>query len=506
MATATKKTTTKTKAKTTSKTSSPKQVDRKKVEEILSVFEEISKIPRCSGNEVQIGQWLLDWASAQQLEARRDPVGNVLIKVPASKGYEKSKTVVIQGHQDMVCQKVPDSSHDFSKDPLELVSDGEWLSASGTTLGADNGIAVALAVVFAKDKSVKHPPLELLFTVQEEVGLAGVEGLQPDFIEGEILLNLDSEEEGEFTIGCAGGQNSNLALPLECIEVPGYHRPYKLVAGGMKGGHSGTDINAQRANAIKVLCRVLNAMMAEDDIRVAFIAGGTLHNAIPRDAEAIVFVPEHRIEHHRQLVATQEKTLKDEYKQTDPKLKLSFEPCQVQDNRAILPGCGKRAIDFLLALPHGVAAMSTEIEGLVETSNNLAIVKVEEGKLKVTSSQRSSVMSRLKAHTNCIEAVARLAGAEAYSSEGYPAWEANWDSPLVALCKQVYQKTFRTEPEIKVIHAGLECGQIGDKYPGMEMVSFGPTIRDAHSPTERLHIESIGKVWIFTTELLKALK
>ncbi len=474
---------------------------------ILQIFEELSHIPRCSNQEESIRQWLLNWAGEHSLEAKHDAIGNVLMRVPASQGYETSKPVVIQGHLDMVCEKLPASSHDFSKDPIELVFDGEWLTANGTTLGADNGIGVAIGLALVTDQKVKHPSLELLYTVGEEVGLIGANNLSPDFVEGRILLNLDSEEEGIFTIGAAGGQNSHLFLPLKYETLSRNYRPYTLFAGKMRGGHSGADIHTQRANAIHVLCRVLNAALQEDDCRISYISGGTVSNAIPRDAEAIILFTVEQRDRYAEFLSQQEAILKTEFKNTDPELTLRLEPYHGEhDSQAMTRACTQKAVDFLSAIPHGVACMSTDIDGLVETSSNLAKVTVEEGKLKVLTSQRSSAWSRLQAHTNRIEAIARLAGAEPQSLEGYPPWEPNWDSPLVEVCQKVYQKLFKTAPKVKVIHAGLECGVLGDTFPGMDMVSFAPTIRDLHSPEERLEINSIGKVWDFLTALLKKLK
>ena len=479
----------------------------KKVEQIIRIFEEISKIPRCSGNEGPVSAWLLHWAKEHELEAQQDGVGNVIIKAPGTKGYESAPTVVLQGHLDMVCEKLPESTHDFSKDPIPLVYHEEWLSANGTTLGADNGIAVAMALAAATDGKVSHPPLELLFTVEEETGMAGVRGLRPESLQGKRLVNLDSEEEGTMIIGCAGSQQTELFLPLGYEEVPEGYRAYRLAASKMKGGHSGVEINAQRANAIQIMARVADILLRQGDLRLQSIQGGTVGNAIPRDAEGIIFFPENLAEQQIRCVADAQNVLRAEYAQTDPELTLELTPyAEVQDNRAMSAACTRKAIDCLLAMPHGPASMSAEIPELVETSNNLAKVSITDGRLYVLSTQRSNVFSRQQAHTRRIEALARLAGAEAKSSEGSQPWEANWDSPLAEACRKVYKRRFRKEPKVTIIHAGLECGMIGAKIPGMDMVSFGPTIQNPHSPSERIHLASIGKVWDLLVGLLKDMK
>lgn len=478
-----------------------------KTAEIIQFFREISQIPRCSKQEQRIGQWLVDWAHSHRVTTKRDEAGNVLLKIPATRGYESSPPVVLQGHLDMVCEKEPDSPHDFSSDPLELVFEEGWLRANGTTLGADNGVAIALGLALANDTRTEHPPLELLYTVEEEIGLQGVEKLQPDFVEGRILLNLDSEEEGGLILGCAGAQATHISLPLQYENLPRNYRPFWLRAGNMRGGHSGVDIHRQHANAIQALARVLDTLIQDEDVRISYLHGGTVGNAIPRDAEAIVLLTNEHLSRYESQVAEMESTLRSEYQQTDPDLRMTLEPYQdTHDSRAITRDCTRHAIDVLLALPHGVTEMSSDIENLVETSSNLATMTIREGSLQVQTSQRSSVWSRLLAHTKRIEAIARLAGADAESSEWAPPWQPNWESPLAELCQKVYQEVFQEPPTVTAIHAGLECRAIGEKFPGMDMISFGPTIHHPHSPQERLDIASVGKVWDFLVEVLKALK
>lgn len=482
-------------------------IKHQKTRQVLELFEKISAIPRCSKHEEKIGAFLLDWAGKNGLKARKDRVGNVLILVPASPGYEKSPTVVIQGHMDMVCEKTADSPHDFAKDPIRFVFEGEWLKADHTTLGADNGIALAMAMVLALDKSAVHPPLELLFTIDEETGLTGANALQGDFIAGKILLNVDSEDEGVFTVGCAGGRDTHISLPVRYEDAPEGFVMARVKAGGMTGGHSGVNINEERANAIRVLARVLAQVRRQHDARLADISGGTAHNAIPRDAWADIFIPRDSFKAVEKLVAEMEQVCKSEFRKTDPGLKLSTElQLETMGKRPLNTADSGRILDLLIALPHGVAAMSTEMKGLVETSNNEASVRIANSKLEIVTSQRSSVMSRLNALTWRVEAAARLAGADAVSGDGYPAWQPNLQSPLLARCKEVYRRLFGREAHVEAIHAGLECGIIGDKKEGMDMISFGPTLKNPHSPDEKIHVESIGKVWDFMVELLKSLK
>ncbi len=483
-----------------------KGVTHAKTKKILQAFETIAAVPRCSKHEEKICDFLLHWAKENGLPAKKDKVGNIAIQVPASRGYEKSTGVVIQGHVDMVCEKTPDSRHDFVRDAIELVYDKGWLMANKTTLGADNGIALAMALTLALDKEAKHPPLELLFTVDEETGLTGANSIEPGFIRGKILLNVDSEDEGVFTVGCAGGRDTHITLPVEYAPALPGAEACQVKASGMSGGHSGVNIHDERANAIIVLARTLHQIHRRTPLQLLRITGGTAHNAIPRDAEAIFFLAKEQVGAVRQQVSELEKTFQNEFKNTDPNLKLTFSGAGTPSAQPLAAASSARCINLLLALPHGVAAMSTEMKSLVETSNNLANVKIEDGKVAIVTSQRSSVMSKLHALTHKIEIIAGLAGAEARSNVGYPSWQPNLRSALLAQCKKVYKRLFKKEPHVESIHAGLECGIIGDKNPGMDMISFGPTIKNPHSPDERILIASIGKVWDFLVALLASLK
>jgi dipeptidase D len=473
---------------------------------ILGAFQQISQVPRPSKKEEKIVAWLLDWAAENGLEARSDEALNIVIEVPASPGYENSQTLVLQGHMDMVCEKSKGFEHDFDKDPIELVyTEDGWLTANQTTLGADNGIAIAMAMVAATDKSVPHPPLELLFTTDEETGLTGATSLQPGFIKGKQLLNIDSEDEGVFTVGCAGGEDARVALPFVADQSPAGYKAFRLVGEGMSGGHSGIEIIEQRANAIKLLFRAIHVMSELTDVRISSVSGGTARNAIPRDAEAVLLIPENDAEKAKTCIEQLQQKLKSEYCKTDPNLKFTLTP-ENGEFKGASAASTRSAIDTIFTYPDGVAAMSKDIAGLVETSNNLATVKVENGQLVILSNQRSSNMDSLALLCDQILSVARLAGAEGETNGGYPSWQPNMDSQLLARCLQVYEKRFGKKPVVEAIHAGLECGIIGSKYDGMDMISFGPTIKSPHCPDEKIDIESIGKTWDFMVALFESYK
>jgi len=482
-------------------------IEHEKTKEVIKWFEEISKIPRCSKKEEKICKWLVDWAKEYNFEVETDEIMNVLIKVPATKGFENSPIVVFQGHVDMVCEKTPESTHDFTKDPIKLMYEDGWLTADGTSLGADNGIAVAMSLAMALDKSLEHGPLELLFTVDEETGLTGANFLKPGFIKGKLLINLDSEDEGVFTVGCAGGKDTDLSIPVNFESVPSGKTQYIVRAAGMKGGHSGIDINMGKANALRVLGRLLHAVgEAGVDFNIADIEGGTAHNAIPRDAHAIVYMNASDLSKVEEILKNKEKELKFEYSSVDPDVALSIAVAKESCSQVFSKESTDKTINLLLTVHHGVAAMSNDIDDLVETSNNFAKIKLEDGNIHILTSQRSSVVSRLEELTSRIEAIALIAGGKAESGGGYPPWQPNMDSKLLAQSKELYKRMFSKEPVIEIIHAGLECGIIGDKNPGMDMISIGPDLKYPHCPDEKVRVEAIGKVWDFVAELLKELK
>ena len=479
----------------------------KKTAEILKWFEEISKIPRCSQHEKQIGLWLMNWGNTHGFTAKKDDAGNIMIRIPGSPGYENSEPVIIQGHLDMVCEKTPDSPHDFDTDPIHPVYDGEWLKADNTTLGADNGIAIAMGLAAALDTEIHHPPLELLFTVDEETALTGAFALQPGFVSGKRLLNIDSEEEGVLTIGCAGGEKSEHAFPLDFDTPPQGFVGLTINASNMSGGHS-ADIHHEKANALKVMGRALHTLrfLENIDLRLAYVKGGTVDNAIPRESTAVIFVHPHSLKKIKETVSQVEKILKIEFKNTDPDLSLAIS----EEIKEIIPEtvsltCTEKVIQLILALPHGIYAMSTEVEHFVETSNNFASCKIEDRQFRMVTSQRSPLVSRLDDVGRHIAAVVKLAGGSTVNRGRYPGWFPNNQSPLLQQCITVYEKMFGQKPRVETTHGGLECGVIGSKFPGMDMISFGPTIKHPHSPEEMIHIPAIGKVWDFMTALLEVM-
>lgn len=467
-------------------------------------FGQILEIPHCSGHEEKLGDYIISQAKQSGLEWKRDKVGNVLVSKKASSGSENSPGVILQGHIDMVCEKNSDVEHDFGKDPIQAEKKGEWISAKGTTLGSDNGIGVATALALMEDDRQVHGPLEFLFTVDEETGLTGATKISPDFLRGKVLLNLDSEEEGSFTIGCAGGADSEIHFPLKRKKKP-KAQPFRIKIFGLRGGHSGLDIDKGRGNALKWLARMLWQGDRRSSFALASIEGGNKRNAIPREAWADIYVSPPRM---KTLKASFERSFDEiynEYKAVEKEAKFTFER---RDGKAPAPmtrSSKKKFLDFLLVLPHGVLSMHPEMEGLVETSTNMAIVQTHRDNAQVISSSRSSVASGLEATRNTIAALCDIVKADIAQPEGYPGWTPDLQSDILKVCKDVYRKKFNKKAEVAAVHAGLECGIIGEKFPGMDMISFGPTIEHPHSPEERVHVGSVGKFWDFLTAVLSEL-
>jgi dipeptidase D len=476
------------------------------LKKILSQFETINAVPRCSGDEARICRWLQQWAADHQFQTKTDDCGNLLVEVPASPAYEAAPTVVVQGHMDMVCEKTSTSSHDFTRDPIVSRQEGEWLTARDTSLGADNGIALAYAMTLAEDTSLAHPPLELLFTVDEESGLTGVKQLGTEMISGRHLINLDSEAEGIFTIGCAGGVDTILDMDLQIEAIAAKWQFHELSVGGLRGGHSGIDIHKHRGNANKLLARTLACIRQTSPIRLVQFAGGSRHNALAREAKAIITGPADDITGVKEDIAMMEKTIRREYADDAPEFFITFHPGKNHAQSGLTLAETDRILWLLLALPHGVSRMSPGDDESVETSSNLAIVSVQGQILKIVSSQRSSLVSRLEEMTTSVHAIADLAGAKFSDENDYPPWPPDPHGNLVKLATSAYRKLFAVRPKTKVSHAGLECAIIGDRYPDMQMISFGPTIENAHSPQERLHIPSVEKVWRLLTALLASMK
>jgi len=465
-------------------------------------FDEIRKIPHCSNNEKALGDYVLSVAEENGCKSRRDTAGNIVIQKPGSSGHEKARTIVLQGHMDMVCEKNSDVVHDFSKDPIDVRIDGEWVTAKGTTLGADNGIGLGAALAVLEDNTVVHGPLELLFTVEEEVGLIGATKLPSDFLKGRILLNLDSEEEGTFTISCAGGGDSDIALPIK-RKVSSKGTLLKVMLAGLRGGHSGMDIHTGRGNAVQLLGRLLFGL--KEDYDLVELEGGSKHNAIPREAFAYVSVPEGNVEKLKKAIHSSFEEVRFEYKTVEKEMKLAIEPAKDKKSNPLDETSKNTFLALLIGLPHGVLSMSQEIPNLVETSNNVAIIRCKEKEATIYTSSRSSILSALEATRTKIEAIATLASARIKHIEGYPPWTPNLESPLLETMKTIYKKLNGEDAKIVAIHAGLECGIIGEKFPGMDMISFGPELKNPHSPDERVHIGSVERFWKFLVTALKTL-
>lgn len=472
-------------------------------QQVLDIFEQLSAIPRGSGREAKLSRWLQERAESNGFLWRADKAGNLLIRVPASPGYESAPVVVLQGHMDMVCEKTPASPHDFLKDPIRCIVEGDWMHADQTTLGADNGIAIALALGLAENESVAHPPLELLFTVEEEVGIGGASSLRPGFIVGKILVNLDSEEEGAFYIGCAGGLKTRIRLPLSFGDSA-LKAACHLRVSGLQGGHSGVDIHKHRASANKLIARTLAHICQITPLALFSLTGGTAHNAIAREAEASFACAEEQISAIQQAVREFESILNNEFSAAESGIMLALTP--VEPGRAASLADTDKVLQLLMALPHGVAEMSASVEGFVETSSNLARVEIAEDALNLVISLRSSVMTRRDELAARISAIALLAGAEVSSVDSYPAWQPDMKSALLQRSVKTYQELFGSAPEVKLIHAGLECGIIGAIYGNMEMISLGVTIENPHSPAERMYIPSVGRVWRYLVAFLQAYK
>ncbi len=475
-----------------------------KPELIWEYFYGISQVPRPSKKEEKVVEHVREFARKNNFEFVEDEVGNIVIKVPATEGKENSPVVVLQGHVDMVCEKNKGTEHDFENDPIELMRDGEWIKANGTTLGADNGIGVAAAMAVATDKDAVHGPLEILSTVDEETGMTGVRALKPGFISGRMLLNMDSEEDGAFYIGCSGGQDTVGVYEIEYVKPKEDLVSYKLMVTGLKGGHSGLDIHQGRANAIKLLGRLLHRL---EDVKykIADFDGGSLRNAIPREAEVTFLIEP---EEEGKVKETIEQFVADsllEYKNTDGGLEVVFEKKDIKIEKAFRKKFTKKLMNAILAMPHGVLSMSPDIPGLVETSTNLATIKIDGDKLRLGTSQRSAIDAAKMNAAYSVAAVLSLSDAEVIVGDAYPGWQPNIDSELLKVSKEVFQETFNKEAEIKAIHAGLETGLLGAKYPGLDMISFGPTIQGAHSPTERVNIKDVGKFYTLLKAILEKL-
>jgi len=474
-----------------------------KPEPVWRYFAEISQIPRCSKHEKQISSYVIDVAKRLGLEVKQDKALNVVVRKPASAGRDGAPSVCLQGHLDMVCEKNKGVEHDFEKDPIRLVRRDNFLMADGTTLGADNGIAVATNLAIMEDGSLAHGPLEFLFTVDEETGLTGAGFLKPGFVESRTLLNLDSEEEGEIFVGCSGGRDTSGTWRVNFVRAPAGSVAMRLKVEGLVGGHSGLEIDKGRGNSIKMLARVLWELH-EIGARLAHIEGGNKRNAIPREAEALVFVPKAAVRKAQAVAKKLDETIGAELASVDPDLAITLQrEAGDVERQAIRKDQQEGIIKALLALPHGVIKMSADIPGLVETSTNVAVINTVKSKVVLETSQRSSVDSEIDEIVQTVATILELSGAKVVQDSGYPGWKPNLDSPILKTAKETYQQLYGREPGVQAVHAGLECGIIGEKYPGMDMISFGPTLEAVHSPDERIHIDTVEKFWDFLVAILK---
>ncbi|TVQ99203.1 MAG: aminoacyl-histidine dipeptidase [Spirochaetaceae bacterium] len=490
-------------------------------ERVCSLFEMMCAVPRPSRKEEKIRTRLIEWATDRGWETRVDPAGNLLIRVPATAGCEAAPVVVLQGHMDMVCEKRAGSTHNFDTDPIRTRVDGEWLTAVDTTLGADNGIALALALSIGEDETIRRPPLELLFTVDEESGLTGATQLASDLLSGSVLINLDSEDDGRFTVGCAGGVNVVMQMPIDSAAAPAHAgsdqrvTAWRVAVSGLTGGHSGVDIHTGRANALGVLALLLKPIAADPGFHLSAISGGNAHNAIPREASAEFVLPAGLSSSVVSQIATTTQQLQHAFRATDPNLAIEAEPLPGPRSVArSTPGSdaaptywshtrSRALVELLSRLPNGPSSWSTIVPDLVETSANLALVRVDAGHVTILVSLRGSDPDRLQAAARDVTAVAEQEGASVSREAAYPGWKPDPSSDVLQRALRVYRNRFQAEAVVEVVHAGLECGVIGAKYPHMQMVSLGPTIVGPHSPDERLHLPSVGRVRQLLVDLLE---
>ncbi|MBN1466745.1 aminoacyl-histidine dipeptidase [candidate division KSB1 bacterium] len=467
-------------------------------------FDALRQIPRASGNEAAAAQWVMSVGKELGCQVAKDRIGNVIVRKQASPGHEDARTVVLQSHLDMVCVKNSDKEFDFESDAIQLVRDGDWLRADGTSLGADDGIGVAATCAIFADDHLVHGPLEGLFTIDEERGLNGAMSVSKAWLHGRVMINLDSEELGVFSVGCAGGRDTNLLLPVKRISAKG-NKALALKLYGLRGGHSGIDIHAGRGNALKILNRLLYQLNQTMPIEVACLRGGEKHNAIPREAVAQIVI---QADQFRQLKSRLNAALKDiqtEFKPVEQDIQLSIEEIEKTDAKVLDKKSQEKLLSLLFALPHGPLAMSRTIKNLVETSNNVAAVACDSKAFKVLMSSRSSNMKALGATIDKLAAIAGMAGASVHQPAGYPGWMPNLDSEVLKVALDAYKAVTGKAAKYQAIHAGLECGLIGEKFPGMDMISVGPTLKDPHSPEERVHIGSVKIFYNHVVKMLEAL-
>ncbi len=466
-------------------------------------FDKFCQIPRPSKHEAALSAWIQQWATEHQIEVKVDPAGNLILKKPATPEMENRKGVILQAHIDMVPQANADTPHDFTKDPIQAYIDGDWVRAKGTTLGADNGIGAAGCLAVLADNTLKHGPLEVLLTVDEEAGMGGAFGLQAGWLEGEILLNTDSEQDGEVYMGCAGGVDANVRFTLSRTAVPAQMQAFRLQVKGLRGGHSGVNIHQDRGNANKILSRLLLDLPTES-AGLSKISGGTLRNAIPREADATILIADDQVSAIREFVAARTAVFQDELKEVDSFLAITLTPAE-QPATMFTAADQQRLLQWLVACPNGVIRMSHAIEGVVETSTNVGVIKTTDEGVSIQCLIRS-LNDEGRHHVEQMTAsLSALAGAECHFDGAYPGWAPVPTSPTLSLLCEKYQQIFGDKPKLMVIHAGLECGLFKSQYPHWDMVSFGPTIQGAHSPDERVHIPAVEKFWQLLVAMLEAI-
>lgn len=470
---------------------------------VFEQFAKINEIPRPSKREEKMIEYLKNWGESRNLDTQVDETGNVIIRKPATPGHENRKTVILQSHIDMVCDKLVDVEFDFDKDAIQTYVDGDWLKAKGTTLGADDGIGVAIELALLDSNDVEHGPIECVFTRDEETQLTGASGMKAGFMTGDMLINLDSEDEGQFFVSCAGGRSTMAEFDFVREDAPAGYFFMQGSVKGLKGGHSGDDIEKKRANAIKILGRFLYKEMEKYDVRLSRFDSGKMHNAIPRDGRFTIAVP-HDVKENVKAdwnVFTSE--VEDEFHVSDTDMVFAMDSTDAE--KVVPADVAVRFVRALQAVDNGVFAMCQDeaLAWMVETSSNIASIVTEDNQIKVMSSQRSNVMSNLDNQCNTVKAVFELAGAKVEQNDGYPAWKMNPNSKLTEIVVDTYKKLFGKEPIVKGIHAGLECGLFSERYPNLDMVSFGPTLRDVHTPDERLYIPTVEMVWNHLIEILK---
>jgi dipeptidase D len=466
-------------------------------------FDEIRKIPRCSKHEEKIRDYIVNFAKKQGLKTKIDSVGNIVIVKPATTGMQKKPTVILQGHMDMVCEKNSDVKFDFSKDPIQLKITGDLLTANGTTLGADNGIGLAISLAILEDTKIRHGIIESLYTIDEETGLTGAFAIKSDMLTGKIMLNLDSEDFGIITVGCAGGGDSTIELPVKMQAPPNKAENVIVTVSGLRGGHSGVDIHEQRGNAIKILTRLLWKALQKYEFSIFDIKGGDKHNAIPREAYAKLSIDKNSKTAFIAALKAEARAILDEIKPIDPNLKVDVQPSE--SSTMVLDKLSQsKLLNLLHGLPHGVHLMNYDIKTLVDTSTNLATVSIKENTIVIGMSSRSPMKSALQDMRDRIKAIASLAGAKVIEGDPYPGWKPDLQSKILALSTKIFKDMFQQEPKIEAIHAGLECGIIGEKFPGMDMISIGPTLKNPHSPEEQLHISTVDKFYKYLLKILES--